>query len=373
MRLAQIEIIGCTTTGLCKYRGLLAALKPRTMLVEEAAETKEANILSALYPSLQQLILVGDHQQLAPFCDVPQLDAHPFHLRVSMFERLVKLDMPFTMLNMQRRMHPVLREVLNPFYPALQDHPVVGQPDARPPIPGMSTRSFFFHHTWNDGTDENLSRFNILEAEMIVRFIDYLLMNGVNGTEITVLTFYRGQRKKLLSEFRKLRHLEPFTNVQTVDSYQGEENDVVILSLVRSGGPNGPHRAGFLKNSNRGVVSISRARRGFYIFGNMINLLYACKESSELWGQIQNVFMRQNRFGDDGRLPITCQKHNETTWMSHPEDFVRNHGGCSELCPEKLACGHDCGRFCHWYVFLLLNSSRRIWCLLVCCCPGTRY
>ncbi|KAK5626739.1 hypothetical protein RRF57_002454 [Xylaria bambusicola] len=348
IKMAEIEIIGCTTTGLCKYRGLLAALKPRTMLIEEAAETKEANILSALYPSLQQLILVGDHQQLAPSCDTPSLDEAPYYIRVSMFERLVKMDMPFTMLNMQRRMHPDLREVLSPFYPSLRDHPVVQRPGARPGIPGIAQQSFFFHHTWSEGTDENFSKFNILEAEMIVRFIEYLIMNGVKGSEITVLTFYRGQRKRILSEFRKLKHREPFKNVQTVDSYQGEENEIIILSLVRSNGPNGPHKAGFLRDSNRGVVSISRARRGFYVFGNMINLWGACVESQMMWGQVYEVFRRQDRFSYDEGFPITCQKHGRTTLINHPDDWINNHGGCQEPCPDKLECGHDCGRRCHW-------------------------
>ncbi|KAI0436809.1 P-loop containing nucleoside triphosphate hydrolase protein [Xylaria telfairii] len=346
IRMAQIEIVGCTTTGLCKYRGLLAALQPRTMLIEEAAETKEASILSALYPSLQQLILVGDHQQLKPSCDTPFLDEPPYNIRVSMFERLVALDMPYTMLNMQRRMSPSLREVLNPFYPRLQDHPVVSQPDARPPVPGMAQRSFFFHHTWSEGTDENLSKFNLLEGEMVVRFIDYLMMNGVKGTDITVLTFYRGQRKKILSEFRKLKHREPFKNVHTVDSYQGEENEIVILSLVRSNGPDGPHKAGFLRDSNRGIVAISRARRGFYIFGNMINLWEACDESRKMWGQVLHVFRGQNRYGE--RLPLTCQQHGRTTLFSHPDELIECHGGCAEPCDGKFECGHDCGRNCHW-------------------------
>ncbi|KAI0394543.1 P-loop containing nucleoside triphosphate hydrolase protein [Xylariaceae sp. FL0594] len=348
IRNASIEIIGCTTTGLCKYRGLIAALKPRVMLIEEAAETKEANILSALYPSLQQLILVGDHQQLAPSCDTPFLDQAPYCLRVSMFERLVKLNMPYTMLNMQRRMNPELRELLSPFYPGLKDHPVVQRPEARPPVPGMSVRSFFLHHTWSEGIDENFSKFNTTEAEMIVHFINYLFMNGVRHSEVTVLTFYRGQRKKLLREFRKLQHREPFKNVHTVDSYQGEENDIVILSLVRSNGPNGPHRAGFLKDSNRAVVALSRARRGIYVFGNMINLEHACDESRKLWGQVRNVFQQRNQYGGNGALPITCQKHQRTSYISDPEDWINHHGGCTEPCTAKLGCGHKCGRRCHW-------------------------
>ncbi|KAI0542816.1 P-loop containing nucleoside triphosphate hydrolase protein [Xylaria digitata] len=373
MRTAQIEIVGCTTTGLCKYRGLLAALQPRTMLIEEAAETKEASILSALYPSIQQLILVGDHQQLAPSCDTPFLDEAPYYIRVSMFERLVKLRMPYTMLNMQRRMSPLLRELLNPFYPDLQDHPVVSQPDARPPVPGMAQQSYFFHHTWSEGTDENLSKFNSIEAEMIVGFIDYLLMNGVKGTEVTVLTFYRGQRKKLLSEFRKLKHREPFKNVQTVDSYQGEENDIVILSLVRSNGREGPHKAGFLRDSNRGVVAISRARRGFYIFGNMINLYQACMESRMMWGQVQEIFRRQNRFSYDEGLPIICQQHNRTTRISHPDEWIDHHGGCTEPCEEKFQCGHDCERRCHWVPHSRLVCMKPCERALACGHPCQKY
>ncbi|KAI1372519.1 P-loop containing nucleoside triphosphate hydrolase protein [Hypoxylon crocopeplum] len=345
----RIEIIGCTTTGLCKYRGLLAALRPRTLLIEEAAETREANILSALYGSLQQLILVGDHQQLAPHCDTPGLGQEPYYMRVSMFERLVGLAMPFTVLNMQRRMIPSLRELLNPFYPALQDHPVVTKSDSRPPVPGMAFPSYFFHHTWTEASDENLSKYNILEAEMIIQFIEYLLMNGVQASQITVLTFYRGQKKKIIGQWKtKMKQWAPFTNVYTVDSYQGEENEIVILSLVRSKGLYGPHQAGFLEDENRGVVSISRARRGLYIFGNMINLINASRASWNMWGHVQQVFQRQGRFGGDSRLPIICQKHGKTTWMTHPEDWVNCHGGCDLVCPDTLSCGHACGRRCHW-------------------------
>ncbi|KAI0476575.1 P-loop containing nucleoside triphosphate hydrolase protein [Xylariaceae sp. FL0804] len=358
---SRIEIVGCTTTGLCKYRGLLAALQPRTLLVEEAAETKEANIMSAMFPSLQQLILVGDHEQLAPSTEVPELAAKPFNLRVSMFQRLVQLEMPYTMLNMQRRMIPALREVLNPFYPDLQDHPVVTKESERPPVPGMDVPSFFFHHTWGEGIDENFSKYNELESEFITRFINYLLLNGVQESEITVLTFYRGQRKQILSDARKtLGDRASLISVHTVDSYQGEENDIVLLSLVRSHGLNGPHRAGFLEDQNRGVVSISRARRGFYVFGNMINLAGASWDSYWLWTKVAQTFQRQGRYGEDSRFPITCQQHGTTTFVKHPDDWINHHGGCDRPCTANMPCGHPCGRNCHW-----IDHSRLI-CQLPC-------
>lgn len=121
----KIRIIGCTTTGLTKYRGLLAALKPKILLIEEAAETREPHVTSALFPTLQQLILVGDHQQLMPHVDVRELGRDPYNLHVSLFERLVNLGLPFSQLRVQRRMIPAIGKLLRAFYPDVEDHATV--------------------------------------------------------------------------------------------------------------------------------------------------------------------------------------------------------------------------------------------------------
>lgn len=65
-----IEIVGCTITGLAKYRGLISALIPTIMVIEEVAETWEVNIAAAMFPSLKQLAFVGDHKQLIPYVTV---------------------------------------------------------------------------------------------------------------------------------------------------------------------------------------------------------------------------------------------------------------------------------------------------------------
>lgn len=62
--LKQAKVIGMTTTGLSKYRGLIQGLNPKIVLIEEAAETLEAFVSVACFKSLEHLILVGDHQQL---------------------------------------------------------------------------------------------------------------------------------------------------------------------------------------------------------------------------------------------------------------------------------------------------------------------
>ncbi|KAK1750303.1 P-loop containing nucleoside triphosphate hydrolase protein [Echria macrotheca] len=344
----RVDVVGCTTTGLTKYRALLSALSPRSLLIEEAAETREANIVSALYPTIQQLILIGDHQQLAPSCDIRWLGSRPFNLDVSLFQRMINLKMPYTMLKVQRRMKPELRQILKPFYPELTDHVLVLDKKNRPDVPGMGGRNcWFFNHDWPEDTNSDHSKYNEQEAQMVTGFFAYLVANGVPSGKITVLTFYTGQRKVLASSLRRHGSLVGSEfKVCTVDSYQGEENDVVILSMVRSPYPGGKASVGFLEDRRRAVVAISRARRGFYIFGNIDNTLKAGAECYELWFNIWNGFHRQKMTGMQ-RLPIECQNHARILDVREPEDWSDNAGGCHMYCKQLRPCGHRCTLRCH--------------------------
>lgn len=351
-----INIIGCTTTGLTKYRGFLAATGARVLLIEEAAETREPNVTSALFPNLDQLILVGDHQQLPPQCDIARLGDEPFNLNVSLFERLVRNRLPYTMLNRQRRMAPELRFIVQKYYPDLKDHPLVKDEANRPLIPGMgSRRSWFFTHEWPEDTDADNSKFNPREAQMIVAFMKYLVQNGVKPAEITVLTYYRGQRKRILQLLRRefVSLGTGHFNVATVDSYQGEENEIVLLSLVRS--PQSQFdvkRVGFVESLNRATVAISRARRGFFMFGNKDNLFQSTVQSFDTWAPVWNGFAEQQRVAMGKGLPLVCQNHNDEQgkneiWMKSPESFDGNAGGCWIKCDARLPCGHGCVLTCH--------------------------
>lgn len=345
----RIDVVGCTTTGLAKYRGCLAAIQPRILLIEEAAESCEANITSALYPTIQQLILVGDHKQLAPNCDIQWLGKAPYNLNVSLFQRMVNLGMPFLMLKQQRRMKPELRSILNPFYPELVDHPSVESIRQRPDIPGMGGRNcWFFDHNWPEDTNPNFSKFNEQEAGMITNFFGYLVANGTPAENITVLTFYNGQRKVLLSKLKRHPPILGSTfNVCTVDSYQGEENDVVLLSLVRSPKLDRSYAVGFLEDERRAVVAISRARRGLYVFGNVENVLFAHSVSFDLWSRIWRGFPEQNRTRRDRGLPLVCQPHGQEIWIQQVDDWGDNAGGCDRQCQQSRPCGHGCTLKCH--------------------------
>ncbi|KAL8732836.1 MAG: hypothetical protein Q9166_002437 [cf. Caloplaca sp. 2 TL-2023] len=350
--LKETRIIGCTTTGLSKYRALLHSLQPKVILIEEAAETLEPQVTAACFDSLEHLILVGDHQQLRGRCNEKELEGKPWFLDVSMFERLVRNHVGFTQLTRQRRMAPEIRRGLMPIYPRLEDHPSI---NLRAPVPGMGLKSsFLFSHTWPEDIDEMMSKINRTEAIMIVGFFNYLINNGVETKDITVLTFYNGQRKLMLSGLRKHPNLQGKAfKVVTVDSYQGEENEIVLLSLVRS---NWKNQIGFLSISNRVCVALSRAQRGFYIFGDARLL----SRQSRLWFKVVQA-MNQDPRRLGFFLPLTCVKHGIKTYVKRtlqilfalsspslliaatdPDDFNENFGGCEKACRDLLPCGHPC-------------------------------
>lgn len=305
--LKQARIIGMTTTGLSKYRALLQALNPKVVIIEEAAETLEAPIAVACFETLEHLILVGDHRQLRAQCNDPELAIKPFYLGVSMFERLVRNKMEFSQLKRQRRMIPEIRRALNPIYEGLEDHPSVRD---RAPVPGMGgVNTFFFTHKSRESVDSQMSKVNVEEADLVVSFFNYLVQNGMKPSEITVLTFYNGQRKLILRKLREHHHLqrESYFKIATVDSYQGEENAMVLLSLVRS---NERANIGFLEVENRVCVALSRAQRGFYLFGDAPNL---CKSSMLWWYVVQTMGENPCRVGF--YLHLTCQRHNARTYV----------------------------------------------------------
>ncbi|PHH75324.1 hypothetical protein CDD82_4488 [Ophiocordyceps australis] len=331
-----IGIVGCTTTGLVKYRGLLEALKPRIMVVEEAAEAREGKIVAGLIPSIEQLVLVGDHQQLIPSVDIWELGKSPHRVNISLFERMVKLRIPFCSLRVQRRMAPALRQVVQAFYPHLEDHASVSQ---KLPVPGMGSRRIWWFDHQSTQKKSITSFENSDEADMIIGFIFYLTQNGVPPSRITVLAYYSGQValiQKRLKRHQKLALLDFERSVRTIDGFQGEENDIILLSLVRGPGSDGSRgKVGFLADENRAVVALSRARCGLYIFGNMQNAL-STSRSYQTWNRICKAF--QDCVGTF--LPVVCSSHHNQINVRQASDWLRIFkAGCGAKCNGQ--CGQE--------------------------------
>ncbi|XP_065610473.1 NFX1-type zinc finger-containing protein 1 [Cyrtonyx montezumae] len=335
--LKDAKVVGMTTTGAAKYRQILQKVQPRIVIVEEAAEVLEAHTITTLSKACQHLILIGDHQQLQPSANVYDL-AKNFSLEVSLFERLVKVDFPFVCLKYQHRMRPEIAQLLNPhIYQDLENHPSVLKYEN---IKGVISNLFFVEHDFPEqDIRDGKSHQNTHEAQFVVELCRYFLCQDYQPPQITILTTYTGQ----LFCLRKLMPDKTFAGVKVnvVDKYQGEENDIILLSLVRS---NKEGRTGFLQIPNRICVALSRAKKGLYCIGNMRML-----GKVPLWSKIIHTLREKGNIGRS--LTLCCQNHPETkTLVSTAADFSKvPEGGCSQPCEFRLDCGHVCTRACHPY------------------------
>lgn len=386
--LSNANVVGVTTTGLARNLNLLRKLRCKVMLCEEAGEVLEAHILSALLPSIEHAILIGDHLQLRPQIQNYDLQStnprgKQYSLDVSLFERLVQpphdtdLRLPYSMLETQRRMHPLIAELVrSSLYPSLNDAEAVRE---YPQVVGMKRRLFWFHHDHPENMDRDnsslsTSRSNSFEVDMTAALVSHLSQQGTyRPGDIAVLTPYLGQlqllRRRMESMFeiyvndRDLDELEaaqdededsnrphsvPLSKttllksvrVATVDNFQGEEAKVIVISLVRSN-PQGD--CGFLKTSNRINVLLSRAKHGMYIIGNGNSY-----NKVPMWAHVMKMLASGQNLGT--KLELQCARHPDTPILvSHPDHFLQfsPESGCNLACDKRLSCGHPCTGRCH--------------------------
>ncbi|XP_040978958.1 LOW QUALITY PROTEIN: NFX1-type zinc finger-containing protein 1-like [Aquila chrysaetos chrysaetos] len=354
--LRQSRVIGMTTTGAAKYRKLLQSVRPQTVIVEEAAEILEAHVLTCLTASCKHLILIGDHQQLRPKPADYTLEKK-YRLGISLFERMINNEIPHVQLLCQHRMRPEISQLLVPFfYEALRDHPAVGGYEK---IKGVESSVFFIQHAGAEDLSGHTGSYsNRSEAAFLVHLCKYLLEQGYAKGQLTVLTPYSGQ----VATIRQLLARRDMAKVAvcTVDDFQGEESDIVLLSLVRSN-PEG--RIGFLGDRHRICVAFSRARKGFYCIGDLEGI--ARGAGGRLWAEILAALKSKGLVGDG--LALTCQNHPEVTaTVRDASDFRQSpEGGCTRRCRMPLPCGHPCPRHCHPRD----REHRRAHCCLPCARP----
>ena len=330
--LSKADIVGFTTTGASANIKILTELYSKIMIIEEAAEIMEGNVIAALTNHTQHLVMIGDHKQLRPKAHDHTIGTK-YGLEVSMFERLINNNFPHATLKHQHRMRPEISQLVRPhIYPELYDHPSVCD---YPPILGIARSVYFISHVQKEQDTEDLrSPSNEHEASFLASLCYYLLQQGYKTSEITVLTPYTGQTVCLKKHFG----FSQINGVRIVpvDGYQGEENDIILLSLVRSEKP------GFVKEDNRVCVALSRARKGLYCIGNLD--LFA--KTSKLWENIIKTLKEKSLFGT--QLTLKCQLHQNENLVSSSEDFKQYmEGGCLESCNTRLPCGHVCPRKCH--------------------------
>ncbi|KAL9107643.1 MAG: hypothetical protein Q9227_007450 [Pyrenula ochraceoflavens] len=326
--LTQASVIGLTTSGLARNLNFLRRLKSKVLICEEAGEVLEAHLLTALLPSIEHAILIGDHRQLRPQIQNNGLKSEysrgeQYSLDVSLFERLVQpnvngaIKLPLSDLRTQRRMHPSISELVREtIYPNLQDDDHVRQYSL---VEGIAKRLFWINHQNTENAaerEDSTSYSNDYEISFTQALVSHLVSQGkYKPSDVAVLTPYRGQfaklRRKLSESFAialsekdaeevgesdelqddKVGNVQKSTLLQalriaTVDNFQGEEAKVVIISLVRS---NNQRRCGFLKTSNRINVLLSRAQHGMYLIGDAETY-----RPVAMWDEIINMLERDS-------------------------------------------------------------------------------
>ena len=358
--LSQKKIIGVTITGASINHDLIHHIGPSVVIVEEAAEILEPSLLAALTPSIKHLILIGDHKQLRPQVETYELCKN-YHFDKSMMERLIDAGYPYKTLTKQNRMRPEFSFLLLDIYPNLEDNlPLVSKNE---PLKCIGKSMFFWCH--DDPERHERTYTNEKEGERVIALVLYLLWNGCRPSEITVLSAYLGQTKLLRNKLKQAKAKHPllfqdgvvaaadddgkatregFIQVQTIDMYQGDENEYVIISLVRS---NKQNKIGFLKEMNRRCVAQSRAKCGMYFIGNLHVLRDA---NNSPWYRPINTMIDQECAGY--AIPLRCCKHATSTYDAVSEDEVQGimtdpKRLCKEKCGDPYPCGmHRCKRAC---------------------------
>jgi len=272
-------LLGISATALGILAPVIATLRPSVVLVHQAADVPEATLLAALGPETGQLILVGDRCGAARAAD----DAGTgwSGARASMFERLLFAGLEYAPLQRQRRMVPSIARLLAPLYPSLRCH---GRARGRKPVRGVSLPVFFLSHARPEDIEPTTnSRCSVHEAGFVVALAHYFTCHKYEPSAIAILTPYVGQQELICREIRSLRDggaaAMADVRVATIDGFEGEEVELLILSMVRS---NDVGALGCAGNDRVLHRAISCARDGLYVIGNVRTL----RSGSKLWTRV---------------------------------------------------------------------------------------
>ncbi|KAJ3027064.1 hypothetical protein HDV00_011403, partial [Rhizophlyctis rosea] len=279
---AKIIALTCTHAALKRRELVQLGFKYDNVIMEEAGQILEVETFIPLMlqspdpdtgsSRLKRVVMIGDHNQLPPVVKNQAFQKYG-NMEQSMFSRFIRLEVPFVQLDKQGRSRSSIAELFRWKYDelghGLGDLPAVqGQVEFRKGNPG-----FAFEYQVVDvpdfmgkGETEPRPHFvqNLGEAEYVVAVYQYMRLLGYPAEKISILTTYNGQRELIQDVLDRRCSWNPLfgnpAHVATVDKFQGQQNDYILLSLVRT------KTVGHLRDVRRLIVAMSRARLGLYVF-----------------------------------------------------------------------------------------------------------
>lgn len=264
--LDSAQVVCCTFVG--SSNKILHKRKFRTVVVDEAAQALEpASWISILKAS--KVVLAGDPHQLPP--TVKSFQAQREGLGITLIERCIEHLKSINFLDVQYRMNQAIMGFSNKIF---YNNTLKAAPDVQfhrldivqnEPVIYIDTAGCGFEEKYNP---EYKSRYNPDEFQILCEHL-YLLVKAYEGQElpsIALISPYREQviyMKSIVSEDPILSEVPLVIN--TIDGFQGQEKDVVYISLVRS---NDKQEIGFLKDYRRMNVAMTRARKQLIVVGD---------------------------------------------------------------------------------------------------------
>ena len=272
------RVISCTLAGSASR--VLQGMKFATLFIDEAAQALEAACWIAIAKA-NRVIFAGDHCQLPP--TVKCLEAIKGGLAITLMERIVKSNpQVVTLLKVQYRMNDdIMRFSSEWFYG--------GEVQSAPEVKYRSILDLDTPMTWVDTAQmdleaheelvgETYGRINRAEAQVTIdtlqQYFERLGRQRVldERLDVGIISPYRAQVQLLRRMLRKSAFFKPLRHlitVNTVDGFQGQERDIIVISLVRN---NDEGQIGFLRDLRRMNVAITRARMKLIILGDVLTM-----------------------------------------------------------------------------------------------------
>uniref|UniRef100_A0A8B9KNA7 RNA helicase aquarius n=1 Tax=Astyanax mexicanus TaxID=7994 RepID=A0A8B9KNA7_ASTMX len=319
---AKIIAMTCTHAALKRHDLVELGFKYDNILMEEAAQILEIETFIPLllqnpedgYSRLKRWIMIGDHHQLPPVIKNMAFQKYS-NMEQSLFTRFVRLGVPTVDLDAQGRARASLCNLYNWRYKQLGNLPhVQRQTEFQAPNPGLAYDFQLINVEDFNGVGESEPNpyfyQNLAEAEYSVALFMYMRLLGYPAERISILTTYNGQKHLIRDVINQRCANNPFfgqpSKVTTVDRFQGQQNDYIILSLVRT------KAVGHLRDVRRLVVAMSRARLGLYIFAR-VSLFQNCFELTPAFNQLTAR-----------PLQLHIRPHEYYTSVTRPDQVIKN-------------------------------------------------
>ncbi|XP_057663610.1 RNA helicase aquarius [Diorhabda carinulata] len=292
---AKIIAMTCTHAALKRKELVEIGFRYDNILMEESAQILEIETFIPLllqnphdgFNRLKRWIMIGDHHQLPPVIKNMAFQKYS-NMEQSLFTRLVRLGVPTIELDGQGRARPSICNLYKWRYKNLGNlKHVENWREYQLANPGFV---FDFQlidvQDFNGNGESEPSPYfyqNLAEAEYCVATFMFMRLIGYPANKITILTTYNGQKHLIRDVINTRCANNPLMGrphkITTVDKYQGQQNNYIILSLVRT------KAVGHLRDVRRLVVAMSRARLGLYIFAR-VSLFQNCFELTPAFEQL---------------------------------------------------------------------------------------